>query len=408
MKKSLIALAALAATASFAQSSVTIYGLVDIGYGTHKTTGPSAASIKSSGVMDGAHAGSRIGFRGVEDLGSGLKAEFVVEQGISPTNDEMFGVRSGFAGHQVDGFSSAGSAAALSGAAGAYVQGTNRQSFLGISGNAGTVRVGYQYTNLYELSTLAGYHIGSEGVQGGDKAHTYGAAAAGGTRANAITYISPSFSGVTLRLQYGSGSAGRQEYEASSANTASGLSVDKNVRTSVMAKYDNGPLSAAVAYTQNNVTQSARAANFVGIGAYGASLPATSTAISNTAERQGKLTQLGASYDFNVAKLGFTYNDGQSGGSTTSTDNTKYKAHNLSVSVPFGAVVPFASIGKAKSTNQTTGALTEDYKQQQIGVRYNMSKRTVAYVMNGTTKNEAAGATYNKDTKTVVGMAHSF
>jgi predicted porin len=40
MKKSLIALAALAATGAFAQSSVTLYGLADIAYGAHKTTGP--------------------------------------------------------------------------------------------------------------------------------------------------------------------------------------------------------------------------------------------------------------------------------------------------------------------------------------------------------------------------------
>jgi len=408
MKKSLIALAALAATASFAQSSVTIYGVVDIGYGTHKTTGPSAASIKSSGVMDGGHAGNRIGFRGTEDLGGGLKAEFVVEQGINPTNDEMFGLRTAAAGHQVDGFSTAGGAAALSGTAGGYSTGTNRQTFLGLNTNAGTVRIGYQYTNVYELATLSGYAIGSEGVQGGDKAHLHGNAAAGGTRANAITWISPSFSGVTLRAQYGSGSAGRQEYDASSANAASGLSVDKNIRTSLMAKYDNGPLSAAVAYTQNNVTQSARATGTTILNAYGAS-SLTTSAINNTAQRQGKLTQLGASYDFGVAKLGLTYNDGQNGGSATdATANTKYKAHNLSASVPFGAVVPFVSVGKAKSTVQSTGVVSEDYKLQQFGVRYNMSKRTIAYVMSGTTKNDAAGAAYNKDTKTVVGMAHSF
>ena len=48
--------------------------------------------------MDGANAGSRIGFRGTEDLGGGMKAHFVTEQGISPTNGALFGVRSGAAG----------------------------------------------------------------------------------------------------------------------------------------------------------------------------------------------------------------------------------------------------------------------------------------------------------------------
>ena len=114
MKKSLIALAALAAVgAASAQSSVTLYGAVDIGYGAHKTeTRNGSGSIKSSGVMDGANAGNRIGFRGTEDLGGGLKANFVVEQGISPTNGSLFGVRSGSAGHQIAGFSAAGVATA--------------------------------------------------------------------------------------------------------------------------------------------------------------------------------------------------------------------------------------------------------------------------------------------------------
>jgi len=413
MKKSLFALAALAATGAFAQSSVTAFGVVDVGYGSHKTTGPSAASIKSSGVMDGANAGSRIGFRGTEDLGGGLRAEFWVEQGISPTNDELFGVRSAAAGHQVDGFSAAGSAAALSGAAGAYSNGTNRQTYLGLASGAGTLRVGYQYTNVYELATLAGYALGSEGVQGADKAHLHGNAAAGGTRANAITYISPSMSGLTLRIQYGSGSAGRQAYEASAANSATLLSIDKNIRTSIMAKYDAGKLSAALAYTENKVTQSARAASTANTlstyttNAYGAP-GSVSTAISNTAARTAKLTQVGASYDLGVAKVGLVWTDGENGGSGSTTQSTGYKAYNLSASFPMGAAVPFVSVGKAESKNKTTSVVTEDYKLQQVGVRYSMSKRTTAYLMAGTTKNNAAGAAWTKDSKTVVGVAHSF
>ena len=53
MKKSLIAMAVLAAAgAAQAQSSVTMFGIVDIGYGQHKTTGVGGYSIKSGGIMD--------------------------------------------------------------------------------------------------------------------------------------------------------------------------------------------------------------------------------------------------------------------------------------------------------------------------------------------------------------------
>jgi predicted porin len=428
MKKTLIALAALAATSAFAQSTVTLFGVADIGYGTHTTTGNvvtggAAASIKTAGVMDGANAGSRIGFRGTEDLGGGLKADFWVEQGISPTNGALFGVRSGATGHQVDGFSAAGAAGALSGTAGAYSQGTNRQTYLGLSSGMGTVRVGYQYTNIYELGTLSGYAMGSEGVPGADKAHLHGQAQNGGTRANGITYISPSLSGVTVRVQYGAGSPNRAIFDSTAALAASGLSVDKNIRTSIMAKYDQGPLSLAIAYTQNEVTQSARATAFVATGVYGASLPATSTAITNAAARTANLTQIGGSYDLKVAKVGFTYNTGENGGAAVAsapqldTDNTTYKAYNVSATFPMGALVPFVSFGNATSTNARTNVKTEDYSMTQFGARYIMSKRTTAYVMSGTTKNDAApylttiAATtthWKKDTKNVVGIAHSF
>jgi len=407
MKKSLIAMAVLAAAgAAQAQSSVTMFGVIDIGYGQHKATGPSAASIKSSGIMDGANAGPRIGFRGSEDLGGGLKANFWVEQGINVTNDEMFGVRVGTAGHQVDGFSSAGSAGAVSGAAGAYTQATNRQSWVGLSGGFGEVRLGWQYTNMYELATFGGYTMGSEGMQGADKAHLLGAAAAGGARANGITYISPRISGILIRAQYGSGSAGRETVESSAALAPTGLTMDNSKRMGIMAKYDAGPISAALAYTTNNIQQSARASGFVGINAYGAVLPATTSAITNTAERKGKLTQIGASYDFKVAKVGLTHNMGDNGGSGSTTVNSSYKSTNLSATVPFGKTVPFVSWGKATTTNDSTGVNSENYKLMQLGVRHSLSPRTIAYVMTGTTKN--TGAAYDKDAKTLVGVFHSF
>ena len=120
------------------------------------------------------------------------------------------------------------------------------------------------------------------------------------------------------------------------------------------------------------------------------------------------MTQIGASYNLGVAKVGFTYLDGDNGGTGTSTQNSSYKANNLSVTVPFGALVPFVSMGNAKTTNDTTSVVSENYKMSQFGARYSLSKRTTAYVMVGTTKNSAAGAAWTKDSKSVVGVAHSF
>src|SRR5574343_1189893 len=86
MQKKIIALAVagLASTAAFAQTNVTIYGSVDAGYthrwdAEHRGTG---VHTRSS-IDTGGSAGNRLGFKGVEDLGNGLKAVFLLEQGFS-------------------------------------------------------------------------------------------------------------------------------------------------------------------------------------------------------------------------------------------------------------------------------------------------------------------------------------
>ena len=436
MKKSLIALAALAAVgAASAQSSVTLYGLIDVGYGSHETaTRDGSGKIKSSGVMDGANAGNRIGFRGTEDLGGGLKANFVIEQGLNITNGALFTQRAGATGHQVDGFSAAGSAAALSGSAGAFTPATNRQSYLGVSTDKmGAVRIGYQYTVLYELATLSGYAVGSEGVPGADKGHLHSQGAVGGTRANMIQYISPAFSGFTASVQYGA-NAGRESVESTTAG-ANGLTADKARRMGLMLKYANGPISAAAAYTNmrlqsGNIVAGLQAPAGAATSIFnvtGAAGTAAQTGLSRTAT----LFQLGGSYDFGVAKLAGTYHSGTNGGAATAAAasagvtalKSDYKAYQIGVTVPFGAIVPFVAYGRATTDQNNaagTGATataaatkrTEDYKQAQFGVRYSLSKRTTAYAMYGRTTNDAAalaGSTsYYKDSKTVVGVAHSF
>ena len=79
MKKSLLALAVLTAVsgAAFAQSSVTLYGKVDLGL----VLDSGGAAGKSVRLDSGVTGGSRIGFKGVEDLGGGMKASFQLETG---------------------------------------------------------------------------------------------------------------------------------------------------------------------------------------------------------------------------------------------------------------------------------------------------------------------------------------
>ncbi len=415
MKKSLIALAALAAvSAASAQSSVTLYGLVDIGYGSQvseqRATATGTASQRSRGVMDGANAGNRIGFRGTEDLGGGLKANFVVEQGISPTSGNIFAQRTASTGQQITtpypaSFTAiTGGSGGIIGASG-YNASTNRQAYVGLSSaSVGTLNVGYTYNNAYELSTLSGYSLGTEGISGGSVAHVFGQSYVGGTRANGFTYISPNFGGgFTVRAQYGAGGAAP---ESNIATTNAGVGTNNNSRRySLMGQYANGPLSAAVSYTNNRVVTSVFAA--------GTAAPGT-----------GNLTTLGASYDFGVVKLAGTYNRGRDGGINAANfvaaagTNTLYRAYTLGLSAPFGAFVPFITFGRAYAQTDGAAARAIDVRQSQIGVRYSLSKRTTAYAFYGTATDNAAqstvlvnaqtaGSVY-KDRKTIVGVAHSF
>ncbi len=116
MQKKLIALAvaSLITAPALAQSNVSIYGIVDMGY---SWTGKNVNSGIGSrvGLDSGLQSTSRIGFTGTEDLGNGLKASFVLERGLSADTGEDHG-------------------------------GWDRQAFLALSGNFGTAAFGRQWT----------------------------------------------------------------------------------------------------------------------------------------------------------------------------------------------------------------------------------------------------------------------
>jgi len=120
MKKSLVALAVLAASgAAMAQSSVTLFGIVDAGYANIKANGTSKSGITNSGYNS-----SRIGFRGTEDLGGGLKAEFWLEGALA--NDD-------------------GNASGLN---------FQRRSTVSVVGGFGEVRIGRDYTPTFWNTTV--------------------------------------------------------------------------------------------------------------------------------------------------------------------------------------------------------------------------------------------------------------
>ena len=396
MKKTLVALAALAATSAFAQSSVTISGNIDIAWKPQTHTGASGTGAKASGISDGAMAPNRIVFAGTEDLGGGLKAQFMSEMGINPTNDELTGNRTGNSGIQYDSAlnNAATAAPVLHAGATGYSQNTNRQTWVGVTGAFGHVRGGYLVNNLYVLSSQSGYNQTFEGLVGADVFHTHGQAIVGGTRGNGLQYTTPELiKGLTATAQYGTGN-GRQTLE-----TNDGATKDNLTRTSFKFDYVNGPLKASYA---NTSAKTVIVASILTANAQGETVT-TPTAGTN----KGSLSQYIASYNLGPATVAYLINDGKNTLESSGAE-TKYKSRQLTVSAPMGKVTLRASMGNLTTDSAT--ATTAKVKGSQYGATYDLSKRTVAYVMNGKTEDTgtSASAWNAKRTAYAIGINHAF
>jgi predicted porin len=425
MKKSLIALAALAATASFAQSSVVISGAVDVAYATRNATAADGSIIgKSTGISEGQNTANRINFAMTEDLGGGLKAGAMFENGLNITNGALFTSRAAAAGIQaVNAGSTSGEIPV-----GAYGTSTNRQAYVFTNGGFGEIRAGWTRTNAYEQSTYSGYLVGQE--QYGSLLHTLGVASTfGGTRGNGLTWITPKYANFNATLQYGGGT----DREVTTTDAASGLNGATNAtlkRTGIKIDYNNGPLN--LTYGRTNVTAltvagSAASPNFITASGntvftvqniFGA--PATVSA----ANYKSNLNQFTGSYEIGALKVTGQYLNGKKDNASGTDYN--YKASILGAIYTMGNYGLFASVGNGSIAAADTGAKTQNINQQQIGVRYAMSKRTTIYAMTGTSKDNGSGVATNaaaystivlagsgtaniaKASVTAIGMAHAF
>ena len=207
MKKTLIALAVLGAAAgvAHAQSNVTIYGIVDTGF------------IKKSGhdVEMGENVNNRLGFRGVEDLGSGMKATFELEQRFKLNNGENNGGK---------GWTKSGDRD-FAGLAN-----------VGLKGDWGAVKLG----RVNELTT--------ETIRKFDPFYQYGVGSMmyGSQRVrgidNTIRYDSPNWSGFHFGATYSLGDNMDSDSRSSHGDTLKADGAD-NDGYGIMLGYDNGPLA---------------------------------------------------------------------------------------------------------------------------------------------------------------------
>ena len=343
MKKSLIALAVMSAVAgsAMAQSNVSIYGNLDVGVERVSTGGVTTTTMGAGS----AYTPSYIGFKGTEDLGNGLQGKFVLEQGFDLSN----------------------------GAQDAAGQAFSRQSWLGLSSkDLGEVRLGKQFTPIRNIvEAVDPFRLGMAGsslniVAGGALGNAQ-------TLSNAVTYVSPTWNGVSASVQYGLG----ETAGSTTANSTWGGSV----------AYANGPLLVGAALIQAK----------------------TNTPVTNALEAKDTAWVLGGTYDFGVAKAHFAYAETKMDDKLTPSV-TKLKNYHLGVSKTIGQHTVLAS------WNQNDVKDVDQAKSNQygIGYQYGLSKRTALYasyahVTNG--DNVAlAGAAANGDSvnRYNLGVKHSF
>jgi len=352
MKKTVLVISLLGTFgfASAQTSNVTVYGTLDAGVAS--VHGSDSAGTVTS-VESGQQSYSRFGFKGSEDLGSGLKALFLLEEGIQINNGTSGLNTLGSNGPMEQNNSMFGS-----------------QAYIGLAGNFGSVKLGRQLTPLYEAygsidPFVNGFAANINNFFGTD-AHNMSNYQ---RMSNAAVYETPdNLYGLKGSVAYGFGGVAGD----TSAQSQVGVSLG----------YLNGPFTLSYAYHHANNEQS---------GVPGA----TSEAF--------KTNFVGAAYDFNVVKVHAAFDQNEQGSTFKTQD------YLLGATVPFGAHAIFADYTH-KNNKRIDRA---DANQYAVGYTYNLSKRTnfyaaYTYVKNQETSTIDTEVAGNSVGTVQAGIRHSF
>jgi predicted porin len=392
MKKTLLAAALLAGFAGVAQAetSVTLYGILDTGIGYQNIRGRGIDDQSKIGMMNGVQNGSRWGLRGSEDLGDGLRAVFTLESGFN----------SG------DGNSAQGGRL------------FGRQATIGLASNSwGQLDFGRQ-------TNIASKFFGSidpfaEGFGLANIGTVF--SSANTTRYdNMVLYQSPVFGGFQVGVGY-SFNINDSSNGGATVDPQTGFNTNNNQRNiNGGVRYVNGPLNLAAAYDQVN----------------------RNTAIADSAAGgpggdRIRAWLLGGAYDFEVVKVSAAYGQTKGGWiqATTLTglftsgspdlggtvlptnsysDSFKSQQWMLGVSAPIGAATSL--FGSWQRANPKDGSLytsgsfdgeNSNMNVYSVGATYDLSKRTNLYALGSYTQNYGF-VDGLKSTLVGVGIRHRF
>jgi predicted porin len=425
MKKSLLAIAAMTAFAGAAQaqSSVTVYGILDVGFvgshyngtsastanamttGGNGTIGNIATNASSAGFGQSAESTSRIGFKGSEDLGGGLSGIFTIETAVNPD--------------------SAASAFAF-----------NRQTFVGLDKKGlGAAMVGTQYTPLFDVQSitdaagnnnLVGNAVYSGNLQSSTGTYNTGLAPYGNTLqatatnspftssldASSGAYVTRASNALKIQSDRMAGLRGQAFYSQSNqsqSQTTGGVSgANNNTMFGFNADYIWNKLQVVAAY------QSARSQN----GLIAGSLPGTAAkdgfvlsqgAAGAPGNNMSENSTYGAAtYDFGILKGYAQYITTKAFSTVDNNFGTSRSAYQLGARSQLTPTISvYATYGLGKSSYAQAGTAYANFRTAQLGSDYYLSKRTNLYVAYGAFNQSSNGATGATGVTGVSGMNYA-
>jgi predicted porin len=345
-------------------ADATIYGNIDQAYSKSRTTVAGTQTKSTTGMSSYQMGSSQVGVKGEEDLGGGLKASFLHELGVTTeANDNNM---------------------------------TTRQSYVGLSGGFGAVRIGKQYSNAF------GNLISADpfGATGGSGSLYVGNVITGNgpspdnplRQDDAIQYDLPTLV-PGVRIGITKVFAGADTGNGSGAKTADS--------TGYAIQYASGPLN--VGFTSDSI----KAQSIAGIKGSAASGSVATGALVTTAAVAGvtaaassttKLTTVAAGYDLGMVKI--TYHDAK-----IMNNGRGIKTNMTGIAVPMGAATLMYTSGSG--TANTLGGDTQ-LKGTQYGANYALSKRTVAYLHANNSTSTTAAKVATKVNGYGLGIHHSF
>jgi predicted porin len=417
MKKSLLAVAAMGAFASAAQaqSSVTVYGILDVGFQGITTRAPLSTNVNPTNTNqtrfsgEGAESTSRLGFRGTEDLGGGTSAFFTAEFALNPT------------------------AATLSGDTGNGL--ANRQTFVGLAQKGiGRAAIGTQYTPIH--MAVGRTDPGQQNNMLGNVIYTTNASQGNGQTTNSYTvryneslsFMSDRMAGFQVNAIYvnnnrnsNNTAAGvRPTIGTTTSNTAvAGLGINNNTAYGIGLNYVWKNLNFDAAY------QTAKNTTFVG-GAQ-ADSAILANAVAGMVNYPGNV--LGQSLGMDQYYFGGTYNFGIAtayaqmiSNKMTSNNNSNTYVNRTAQQIGLRSFVTpkvevwasgglgryEAGIGNSVAATTTTRA-TQNFTGYQLGSNYLLSKRTNLYAIFGATQVSSSSVNISEGGSSYgVGVRHTF